>query len=405
MAPTIRTLLIEDDADSAEWIRLQLGKRGPDFEFSVASAASLAEGLARLSRRDIDAVLVDLNLNDSRGLDTLDEVLRRAPGVPVVVLTGWPGEELGLEALARGAQDFLPKDSLEPRLLRRSVAYSCERARLQARLNRMRIELQERRRSERAKEAVLGTVSHELRSPLTIIKAAVMNLRDGLAGPLNAQQGEMVALACKNGERLAHLVTDLLDLSRLESGKARIQKVPLDVRRLAQEMADGLRLADPQATVAVELDVPAAVPLAYAEPDAVMQVLTNLVNNGLRFARRRIVIRVRRAERSQGCPPGVEVTVADDGPGVPPDKKDALFNRFVQLDRRKDVTGYSGTGLGLAISRELVQSNEGRIWIESPPGKGAEFHFTLPLFINREDPQGGSNAETRGDRPAAHRAG
>lgn len=241
------------------------------------------------------------------------------------------------------------------------------------RLEQMRAEIKEQRRIDELKAKFLNTVSHELRSPLTVVKAAVANLRDRLTGPLSEPQKHMVFLADRNVDRLARMINNLLDISRLESGHAKINRAPVDILKLIDETVSGVRLAESEKRISLKLDLPSRLPWAHADPDMITQVLINLLDNAMRFARTEVIVRASEAEPEQ-----VEISVSDDGPGIPADKMGDLFNKFVQVDRPAGGSGYKGTGLGLAICQETVKMNWGRLWVECPRGRGAQFHFTLP---------------------------
>ncbi|MFA5139091.1 MAG: ATP-binding protein [Elusimicrobiota bacterium] len=243
------------------------------------------------------------------------------------------------------------------------------------RFEQIRAEIKERRRIDQLKEAFLSTVSHELRSPLTVIKAIVANLRDRLAGPLPEPYDEMIRLADANVCRLGRVINNLLDLSRLESGRARISPAPVDLGKVIEETAQEFRMTAPGKKMNLETDVPPDLPPVCADPDMVAQILCNLMDNALRYARGRVVLRARTVDTDQ-----VQVSVIDDGPGISEDKIGELFNRFVQVDRPTGGSGYKGTGLGLAICKESVRMNKGRIWVESVAGQGAQFHFALPRY-------------------------
>lgn len=375
----VKVLLVEDDPDSAFLISLHLSEAcGDSVRFTLQTAESLAGGLDCLAREDYDAILLDLMLPDSRGLKTLEGVRDKAADIPIVILTGLSDEEIGFDAVAQGAQDYLVKESLDPRRLRRALAYALERSRLSRRLielERLQAELQRRRQVEEFKDQVISSVSHELRSPLTVVKAAIANLWDGLAGPLSEPQAQLVYIALRNTHRLNRLIENFLDLSRLEAGKIQAHPQALDARRLAKETVEGLRLAfGAEKRHDIRLDLPEDLPSLHADPDLFQQVLNNLLDNALRYARSWVSVRARPIEGGSE----VRFTVSDDGPGIPPERLGDLFNKFVQVNRPPAGGGYKGTGLGLALCKELVAMNGGRIWAESPSGEGGVFHFTMP---------------------------
>ncbi|MBI4208345.1 MAG: response regulator [Deltaproteobacteria bacterium] len=238
-----------------------------------------------------------------------------------------------------------------------------------------------RKEIERMKDEFIGTVSHELRTPLMIVKGAVSNLKDGIAGELTSKQIHVAETAYRNIDRLERIINDLLDLSRLESGRANLRRSNVNLRDLIEEVLRGFHVGGGDQKIELQSDLPKQLPSVYADPDLVIQVLNNLLSNALRFAKSRVRVRARSREDA----PFVQIDVIDDGPGIEPEKKGFLFNKFIQLHRSQGGGGYKGTGLGLAICKEIVQLHEGQIGVENQVGKGARFYFTLPIYSEEID--------------------
>ena len=247
-------------------------------------------------------------------------------------------------------------------------------------LEQVRAEVRERRHTDKLKDELLSTVSHELRTPLSVVKAVIGTLRDHLAGPLTPDQNDMILTADRHISRLTRLLNNFLDLTRLESRRSRVRREPLDPRALIEEVFQGVRLANRGRKVALQLELPPRLPNVRVDADMIAQVLGNLLDNALRYARGRVVVRAAAGEDE------VEISVTDDGPGIPAERIKELFDKFVQLDRARGGEGYKGTGLGLAISREIMTLNGGRIWAGNAPSRGACFRFTLPLTSRTAPP-------------------
>ncbi len=239
-------------------------------------------------------------------------------------------------------------------------------------------ELDKRKELDRMKDQFLGVVSHELRTPIAIVQGSLSNMSEPAVGSLNKEQARMLEIARGNTGRLARMINNLLDMSRLESGKVVPQLRSVDLgawlKEHAQDFVAGRRTSGP----ALDVQVPPALPALRADPEMLEQVLANLLDNAFRYARRKILLRAG-AVQGNGKPAAVRLSVADDGPGIPKDDQDGLFSKFHQLDRPVGGAGYKGTGLGLAICREIVTLHRGRIWVESAPGEGAAFHVELPV--------------------------
>ena len=230
---------------------------------------------------------------------------------------------------------------------------------------------------ERLRDEFVGTVSHELRSPLAIIKWSIGHLKDGLAGSVKEEK-EVIAGIFRNCERLERMVNDVLDLSRLESGKATVNRRPIDLVPILQETVQNFQKSAAKNHVVLEADLPPILPDLHADPDMVMQLVANLLDNAIRFAKGKVQIKAGVEGNS------LQVSVIDDGPGIAEGDLKRLFSKFEQITRPAGPTGYKGTGLGLAICKEIIQQHGGRIWAESVVGEGAQFHFTLPTAGEKE---------------------
>ncbi len=218
-----------------------------------------------------------------------------------------------------------------------------------------------------ARSDLVATVSHEIRSPLTSVKGFTRTLLARWDRFSDEQKQQMLATINEDADRVTRLLTELLDVSRIDTGRVQLQRSPTDLRHLVQRVVDKTRHDDEQPLVRATL--PPELPLLQVDPDKIEQVLTNLVENALRHAPGSPV-RVAVAERSDA----VELVVVDDGPGIPADQLRSIFGKF----SRGRGSRRSGTGLGLYITMGLVRAHGGRVWVESVPGQGAAFHVLLP---------------------------
>lgn len=232
-----------------------------------------------------------------------------------------------------------------------------------------------RKAVEKMKDEFTSLVSHELRTPLTAIRAALGLLS---TGEMCSQPGKclaMVKIGLDNTDRLTRLVSDILDLERMQSGKFRMEMKPCDAAQLLQHAAELMRPAAAARGVAIEA---AAMPIAFAaDPDRVIQVLINLLSNAIKFSPPSSTIWAS-AEHSAGS---VVFRVKDSGRGIPAEKLSLIFERFQQVDA-SDARKMGGTGLGLAICRSIADQHNGRILVESEPGKGSVFSFFLPARVD-----------------------
>jgi len=235
---------------------------------------------------------------------------------------------------------------------------------------------------DRLKSEFVSNVSHELRTPLTAIRMSVDNLADGVAGELPPTVHRYLQRVRDNTDRLVRLITDLLDLSRIEAGRVELSPTLLPLESLIPELLEGLRPLALAKGVAL-LAVPPPAPLALrADRDKLGQVLINLVENALKFtpAGGRVSVTCRAVGSSDAPPaagPRVEIGVEDTGEGIPAEELSAIFDKFHQV-RRDGRPKARGTGLGLTIAKSLVELHGGTLQVESAPGRGSRFTLSLP---------------------------
>ncbi len=227
---------------------------------------------------------------------------------------------------------------------------------------------------DRLKSDFVANVSHELRTPLTAIKGAIDLLLREVAGPLNEKQTHYLARVRSNTHRLAGLINDVLDLSRIEEGKIDLQAERVSLVGLVHEVVETLKPLATEKEIVIRATIPESSSLVWADRDKLTQVLTNLIGNAVKFIPTAGRVTV------SGIIDGewVRVSVADNGPGIPLEEKDRVFEKFYQV-AEAGGTKPKGTGLGLAISKALIELHGGKIWVESGLSLGSTFHFTLPI--------------------------
>ena len=234
-------------------------------------------------------------------------------------------------------------------------------------------------RATQAKSDFLATMSHEIRTPLN----AIIGMADVLSSsPLTAEQQKCVEVFQRNGLSLLTLINDILDLSKVESGKVELEIVPFNLREVisrAMEVADGRAQAK---GLALKQYVAPGVPIyLIGDPNRLRQVIVNLLSNAIKFTEQgEVEVRVEQDPEGTGC---LRLAVSDTGIGISEEKLSLVFESFTQADSSTSRK-YGGTGLGLTISRQLVDLMGGRIWVESQVGRGSTFFFTVKLGISVE---------------------
>tara|TARA_Y100000031_G_scaffold139371_1_gene166019 strand:- start:683 stop:2227 length:1545 start_codon:yes stop_codon:yes gene_type:complete len=229
---------------------------------------------------------------------------------------------------------------------------------------------------ERMKSDFVANVSHEIRSPMAPMKDALGLVLDETAGPLNEKQKKFLLLLDNNMNRLVRLINDLLDLSKIEAGKMPINKEMINIGYVVKDTVESIRLYATKKNIDLAIKVEKALPQISCDIDRITQVIVNLVMNAIKFTPEDGKIRIKIE-----CPKGknkkfIEVSIKDTGPGMTQERADLLFNRFKQLVSPSAV---KGTGLGLSISKAIIEMHGGAIQLESKPGKGSTFKFTLPI--------------------------
>ncbi|MHB8735986.1 MAG: ATP-binding protein [Terriglobales bacterium] len=241
-------------------------------------------------------------------------------------------------------------------------------------------DITERHRIEQMKSEFISIVSHELRTPLTSIKGALGLLVSGKLGALPPKGQRMLEVAASNTDRLVRLISDILDIERIESGKITLTLAPCDTALLMQQAAELMQVMADKAEVRLQVE-PLAVPLV-ADADRLLQVLSNLLSNAIKFSPPHGTVWLRVAQV------GWELIfeVRDEGHGIPADKFELIFERFQQVDG-SDAREKGGSGLGLPICRSLVRQHGGRIWVESEVGAGSSFFVALPCDVAATPPE------------------
>lgn len=224
---------------------------------------------------------------------------------------------------------------------------------------------------ERTRQEFVANVSHELRTPLSLIKGFVETLLDGAKNEPEKATRFLQTIE-KHTDRLTFLIEDLLTISRLESGQIVMNLHPVDLREETQRAVEDLVQRAAEKEMTLENTVPMDL-RAHADADRLQQVLTNLVENAIKYGRKGGRVIIGGTSLGEGR---VEMWVQDDGPGIPPESRERVFERFYRVDRaRSRETG--GTGLGLSIVKHIVQAHGGEVWLKSEVGEGTTFHFTL----------------------------
>jgi len=379
----VRILLVDDDQEDSLITRRAIANVERPL-YDISTAETVEQAATMLKNQSIDVILLDLGLRETKGIDTLIAMRNLDAATPIVVLTGEDSEKIGLSSLDHGAQEFMLKQDANSDRLTRTIRHAISRQRLMCQQEELLVQLTTANKMLEEKNVRLGdlyktaqqfvdNVSHEFRTPLTVIKEFCSLTRDGLAGPVTDQQQEFLNIALTRIDDLSIMVDDMLDISKLEAGLLNVWRRECGAVDVIEHVQTTIARRAESQNVQVEFDVPAGLPKIYCDSEKVGRILINLAINGIKFCRDGGSVKI----VARALDNDVEFAVQDTGPGISPENLSAIFERFRQLGGsiRSSTKGF---GLGLNIVKELVQLNFGRVQVESKVGEGSTFRFTVP---------------------------
>jgi signal transduction histidine kinase len=372
-----RILVVDDEKEIRDFLFKALSRIGG---FQVELAESGQEVLKKIENEKFDLVLTDLKMPNMDGLQLVEEIAKSRPEILTVLMTGHGSIDSALEAMKRGASDYLTKPLNFEEMIVRLQRVLEEKQRF-TRLESCVVDLEkaneELRKIDEMKSEFVSVASHELRTPLAAIKNAVQLILNGKTGQINETQAKFLSMAERNINRLNNILNNLLDLSRIESGKITMKFEELDLRASIEFIVTSFKAQADEKSICLRMDLPQELPPVYGDREKLEQILTNLIGNALKFTSEG-------GEISISAKPYPEdgnmlaLSVTDTGIGIAKDQLDKIFGKFYQAEGSLHRS-VSGTGLGLAITKGLVEAHQGKIWAESEVGKGSTFTFTLPV--------------------------
>lgn len=359
----LQILVVEPDATFAKSIEDMLSSEREAF-LKTESVPTLKAAVNRVSRGDVQAVLLNLFLPDSKGLETLEAWTTAAPQIPVVVLFDQKSVYLLPEALRRGVRDYLVKSEMDGRLLSRVLIYAIDRKTVDDRIREL---------SNIGLEYV-RIVSHELRAPLSITREGVSLVLDSILGKINDKQEQVLKIAKRNIDRLDHIIMNMLDISKLDAGKMEIRREPVDLMELVKHIVASFEERSKEKGLTIRAIAPHETVWVYADKQRILEVLAHLVGNAVKFTKEgTITISLRETDEEAIC------DVADTGVGISREDRPKMFGKFQQFGWAPGG-GEKGMGLGLAIVKGIIELHAGEIGVDSEPGKGTKVSFTLQRY-------------------------
>ena len=341
------------------------------------------EALEMIRNRPFNVIITDIRLPDVDGMEILELAKEIDPDVAVFMMTGYASLETAVEAVNEGAYAYFVKpangDEIKTTIINalRQQRLSRENRRLVddlQRSNKLLFEANKQlKKTTDAKSVFLANMSHELRTPLNTIIGFSQLLLDGIPGKINKEQRQCLNDMLASSEHLLSLIDDVLDLSKVESGKMELKLVNLNLANIINDVVQTVKPMLDDNRHVLEVSAKEKLPRVRADKGRLRQILLNLVSNAIKFT-----------------PPGgklgievnkegdwYQVSVVDNGIGIKKEDQERIFELFTQIDVLPEEKR-KGTGLGLALTKQLVEMSGGKIWVESEYGKGSKFTFTLP---------------------------
>lgn len=242
-------------------------------------------------------------------------------------------------------------------------------------LNKIVFYAAQAKHSDQLKSTFVAIVSHELKNPLSTIKSSLDNILDGLAGQINENQKNIIELCHSVINRMNELITELLDLHKIEAGMIEIKRSLCNLLEIFERQIKELEIALNKKRIKLIKEFSGKDFSIWADQDKIMQVINNLLSNAIKYTPEEGLVTLK-IFPSDGC---LRLEFLDTGPGIPEDKLNKIFNKFERVDTTKE-----GTGLGLSISKDIVEMHKGKIWVESQAGKGSKFIVVLPCDLRHE---------------------
>jgi len=381
-----KILIVDDEPDIAKALKIHLDDEG--YASSLAPGGSAALAILE-NEHDFSIILLDINMPEINGVTVLKYLQDTGSNAAVIMMSGHGSEELAVECMRHGAEDYIAKPfSLS------DIQQRIERA-IEHRRERM-----EKKMLQEEREDFILMLSHDMKNPLTAVIGSIDIIREGCLGSINEEQEEYLQSAIDSCNEVVFMIDNLLDIRKFEAGKIQMAIHPYNAQELIERVTS--QFARPAKHDGIELvvDIEPGISEINVDKNAFTRVLGNLLGNALKFTPEEGTISVscrslqgndilvqtipghvttRPTAHEANC--FIRVSVRDTGNGIPEDELDRVFNRYTQFSR-KTGRERGGAGLGLAYCKLAIESFQGVIWAESKSGQGSEFIILLPCSSN-----------------------
>jgi signal transduction histidine kinase len=363
-------LLVEDNPGDRRLICEMLAE-ARSVTFDIKHADRLQAGLEYLGENRADVVLLDLGLPDSQGLETLSKMYAQVSEVPIVVLTGLDDEMTGVQAINKGAQDYLIKGQVDTNLLARTIRYAIERQQADERERQLHLQLDLSNRLASLGVMVEG-IAHEINNPLVSVTGiAELLMEEDI--PESAK--ESVKTIIDSGQRIANIVTGLSAFAQQQE----LKRTYVNINNIIQDTLAMRAYSMETSSIEVTTQFDPALPLTMADTDQLQQVFLNIIINaetGMKLAHGKGSLSV----KTETIENTIKISFTDDGPGIPEANLIHLFDPFFST---REVS--QGIGLGLSVCYGIITGHNGQIYVRSRLGKGAIFIIELPVIAEEKD--------------------
>jgi two-component system sensor histidine kinase/response regulator len=369
-----RLLIVDDSEANRDMLLRRLDAPGRILKV----ARSGREALTLLESEPFDLVLLDIRMPDMDGYEVLKrmkvhDTLRH---LPVIMISALDELDSVIRCIELGADDYLPKP-FDPILLRARIGACLEKKRLRDGEMRLFAQLQENYRRlkelETLRDDLTNMIVHDLRTPLTSLLTGLQTL--GLSAAMDEMDHEIMSLSIAGGETLLGMINDLLDVGKMEDGSLKLERAPLCAQELVTEAVQQVAALAREKSLTIDRELGQDLPEIAVDSDKFRRTLVNLLGNAVKFTPEGGIITVVVSLIPEES--AIRFCVRDTGEGIPREAFGRIFDKFGQVDTRKSGRKMS-TGLGLTFCKMVVEAHGGRIWVESEPGQGSEFLFTIP---------------------------
>jgi len=358
-------LIIDDEEALRDGCKQVLEKSG----YAVLTAADGIEGVRLAREHSPDMAFIDLKMPNMSGMEIIEILSHDIPDIVLVMITGFASIVSAVEAMQKGAYDYLPKP-FNPDQLRALTKRGLEHRRLKIETRKLREE------KDQMEKNFITFVSHEMRSPLVVIRQYIEALQAIAGDRFEKDITEIIERCQKRIQSLERMIEHWLDISRIENGTLAQQKVPLNLASIISQSVEEMTPICRKRGIALETQIPQSLPQIKGDAESLVRVFSNIIGNATKYTPEggKITVTCQHDEYY------VHVSISDTGIGIPSDKLSLIFEPFFRCGGKSEKQ--SGFGLGLTFCKKIMESHNGNITVSSKEGEGTTFVLTFPSLMD-----------------------